>query len=243
MNELLKFGRYHHIFGQNEKLNTDEFVNKRRCALAKAGVTSALASLAKTDKRNCKELIARVFNAICIPEEVREVVVQQGRAEALLSLALDGTDKGKKYASRALVHLALTIDPEVAFPGQLIVEVVRPIVNFLEPECSVNETCETLTALCNLASVNNKMRKRIFNEAGFEKFTNYVKSDNYMLKLKSALLFENLTLCREIAIQCRELDSRIMYLVFDTLWNDESTKMKIIRQLILEVYSEDHGGQ
>ncbi|XP_071553306.1 uncharacterized protein [Temnothorax nylanderi] len=65
-----------------------------------------------------------------------------------------------------------------AFPGQIMMEVVQPIINLLNSRCSVNERCETLTALCNLASVNDSMRKHVFKEAGFEKIEDYMHDDN-----------------------------------------------------------------
>ncbi|TGZ48521.1 hypothetical protein DBV15_07059 [Temnothorax longispinosus] len=86
-----------------------------------------------------------------------KTVVQQGGTKALLSLALDDTDnKGKKIASQVLVHLALTLPPEVAFPADdLMMDVVQPITNLLNR--GSNLICEALTALCNLAAVNNKL--------------------------------------------------------------------------------------
>ncbi|XP_071651762.1 protein unc-45 homolog B-like [Temnothorax longispinosus] len=226
MKELLMFSSYHHFFARSQKLNHDEFVTKRRCALAKADVTSALVSLAKTDSQNCKELVARVFHAICSQQELREIIVQQGGTEALLSLALSGTDKGKKHASRALVYLGLRRHPEVAFSGQIIMEVVRPMVNLLNPECSVYENSETLTALRNLASVNDHTRQRIFNEAGFPKIADYMNSKHYMLKLRSAQLLDNLTLCREVAIRCYKQDnSDVISLVSETLYADKNENM------------------
>lgn len=35
-------------------------------------------------------------------------------------MALDGTNKGKIVAAQALSRLAITINPEVAFPGQRV---------------------------------------------------------------------------------------------------------------------------
>ncbi|XP_077275600.1 protein unc-45 homolog B-like isoform X2 [Temnothorax americanus] len=192
MTELVMFIRR---YFSEEYLTKDgnDFVKKRLCVLANAGVTSALVNLAKTDSWNCKELIARVFKAICSQHNLRKIVIDEGGTEALLSLSLNGTDKGKKYASRALVHLAYTIFPGIAVFGQIIMQAVRPIINLLNSECSVNENCETLTALCNLASINDSMRKHIFKEAGFEKIEDYMHDDNNMLKRTSAELINNLT--------------------------------------------------
>ncbi|XP_071568456.1 protein unc-45 homolog B-like [Temnothorax nylanderi] len=188
---------------KNQILAEDNYVGERRRVLAHASVTSALVSLAKMNSPNSKELIARVFNAICSQQELREIVVEEGGTETLLSLALDGTDKGKKYASRALVHLALTIDLEVAFPGQLIMKVVQPIVDLLSSECSVNERYEALTALYNLASVDNSMRLHIFTTK-YEKIERCMCENDNLLKRTSIQLTNNLVSCREVAFQLVE---------------------------------------
>ncbi|XP_071568455.1 protein unc-45 homolog B-like [Temnothorax nylanderi] len=179
----------------------ENFVQERRRLLVNNGVTSAMVSLAKTSNQNCKELTARVFSAICGKEELTEIVVRQSGTKALLSLALNGKDKGKKIASQVLVHLALTLPLEVAFPGDLMMDVVQPITNLLNPKRSVNERCEALTALCNLASIDNSMRLHIFNDSGFENFNNYMKDNHNMLNRAYAELINNLVLSREVAIQ------------------------------------------
>lgn len=53
-------------------------------------------------------------------QENRGLVVQQGGTKALLSLAAEGTEKGKTVAAQALARIAITINPEVAFPGQRV---------------------------------------------------------------------------------------------------------------------------
>lgn len=98
MVELAKFAKQH--IPEEHELDDADFLNKRLEALARAGITSALVVLAKTDSQNTKELIGRVFNAICSQADVRGIVVQQGGAKTLLPLALDGTSKGKKQASQ-----------------------------------------------------------------------------------------------------------------------------------------------
>ncbi|XP_071651711.1 protein unc-45 homolog B-like [Temnothorax longispinosus] len=184
---------------KNQILAEDKYVEERLRVLAEAGVTSALVSLAKTGSENSKELIARVFNAICSQQDLRKIVVQEGGTETLLSLALNGTNIGKTDATRALVYLALT--PEIAFPDQISMEVVRTITNnLLNPECSVNERCDALTALCNLSSVNNSMREHIFRTE-CEKIEQCMRDDNNMLKQTSIQLINNLVLSHKVAIQ------------------------------------------
>ncbi|XP_024869011.1 protein unc-45 homolog B-like, partial [Temnothorax curvispinosus] len=212
MIELTKFVKYH--FPDESELD-ERFVD-RLWALVTYNVISVLVNLAKIDNQKCKELIARVFNAICILERVRGMVINEGGTEALLSLALDGTVEGKKQASQALVRLALTDCPEI--PGQLLTKFVQPIVNFLNPECSVNDNCQTLTALCNLAEVNDSMRKHIFKEGVFQKLEGFRACEGVfmysLLRLASAKLINLLFLSREVAIKYFEQDNfRVEYLM------------------------------
>lgn len=223
MIELAKFAK-HHIPEEHE-LDEPDFVNKRLCTLAKAGVTSALVALAKTDSQNSKELIARVFNAICSQVEMRGIVVQQGGAKALLPLALDGTEKGKKQASQALARLGITINPEVAFPGQRIMEVVRPFINLLNPECSALENFESLMALCNLAGVNDSVRKRILKEGGFQKIESYMYEDHDMLRRAATQVINNLIMCDETIQYFEKENDRVKYLVILCEDEDQDTSM------------------
>lgn len=223
MVDLAKFAKHH--IPQEHELDEVDFVNKRLCSLAKAGVTSALVSLAKTDSQNSKELIARVFNALCSQQEVRGIIVQQGAAKALLPLALDGTDKGKKQASQALARLGITINPEVAFPGQRIMEVVRPFINLLNPECSALENFESLMALCNLAGVNDSVRKRILMEGGFQKIEAYMYEDHDMLRRASTQVMNNLIMCEETVQYFEQENDRIKYLVILCEDEDQDTSM------------------
>ncbi|XP_071651712.1 protein unc-45 homolog A-like [Temnothorax longispinosus] len=207
---------------KNQILAEDNFVEERRRVLAMAGVISALVSLAKMDSPNSKELIARVFNAICSQEKLRKIVVGECGTEALLSLTLDGTDKGKVYASQALVYLALTLPSEIAFPDQMIMKVVRPILNFLKickyhvdkndkPKYSDNEKHDTLTVLYNLASVNNSMRKCIF-ETDVERIIEHcTHDDDKKLQQTSIQLLNNLVSYREVAIQFVEQRSHQLW--------------------------------
>ncbi|XP_078050884.1 unc-45 myosin chaperone isoform X1 [Augochlora pura] len=211
MIELAKFAK-HHIPEEHE-LDDIDFVRKREIILAKAGVTSALVSLSKTESQNSKELIARVFNAICSQQEVRGIVVQQGGAKALLPLALEGTEKGKKQASQALARLGITINPEVAFPGQRIMEVVRPFINLLNPDCSALENFESLMALCNLAGVNDSVRKRILKEGGFQKIETYMFEDHDMLRRASTQVVNNLMMCEDTIPFYEQENDRVKYLV------------------------------
>ncbi|XP_024889408.1 protein unc-45 homolog B-like [Temnothorax curvispinosus] len=215
MIELSKFVKYH--FPEESELDDDFEERLTGLLMDYYDVITYLLDLAKTDNQNCKELIARVFNAICSKQRLADVVAHVV-PETLLSLALDGTVKGKKQASLALVHLALTKsifpDADNIVPAQLLTEFVQPIVNLLNLECSVNENFQTLTALCNLAEVNDSIREHMFKEGVFQKIDAFVYEGDYLLKLASANLINIMILSREVAIQCFEQNnSRVDYLM------------------------------
>ena len=76
----------------------------------------------------------------------------------LIKLALNNTLNGKSLAAQALAKMAITINPEVAFPGQRILEVVRPLLKLLHPERTALQNFEALMALTNITSVSDSAR-------------------------------------------------------------------------------------
>ena len=68
------------------------------------------------------------------------------------------SDDGKAHASQALAKIAISTNPEIAFPGERAVEVVRPLVQLLHPNCTGLMNYEALLALTNLGSMNDSMR-------------------------------------------------------------------------------------
>lgn len=179
MVEIAKFAKQH--IPEEHELDEQDFVAKRIEILAREGVTTALVALAKTESNNSKELISRVFNAICSDQDLRGIVVQQGGVKVLIKMALNGTQKGKCHAAQALSRIAITINPEVAFPGQRALEVVRPLLSLLHPDCSGLENFEALMGLCNIAQMNESARLKILKEEGFAKIEHYIYEDHLML--------------------------------------------------------------
>ena len=99
-----------------------------------------------------------------------------------MKFATEGSKKGKRFAAQALARIGITMNPEVAFSGQRSLEVVRPLVNLLDNDCSALENFEAMMALCNLASVNETTRLRILNEKGLSRIQIYMFEDHQMLK-------------------------------------------------------------
>ncbi|XP_055382848.1 protein unc-45 homolog B [Condylostylus longicornis] len=221
MIELAKFAK-HHIPEEHE-LDDMDFVNKRIDVLCNNGITSALVNLSKTDSKNSKELIARVFNAICSMQELRGKVVQDGGAKALLPMSLDGTEKGKRHASQALARIGITINPEVAFPGQRSLEVIRPLLNLLHPDCTALENFEALMALCNLAQMGESVRKRILTEQGLSKIEAYLMEDHEFLIRASVQCICNLCMSEEVVKLHEGENDRVKFLALLCESEDEET--------------------
>lgn len=210
MLELAKFAKRH--VPEQHELDDPDFVHKRVDILGKAGVTVGLVSLCKTESENCKELIARVFNAICEHQNLRGIVVQQGGAKALIPLALEGTAKGKYQASQALARIGITINPEVAFPGQRMCELIRPLLGLLDLECNALENFEALMALCNLAGFEAP-RKRIIKENGVSKIENYMYENHEMLQKAAVQAMSNLLFSEEVVKLFEGKNDRTKYMI------------------------------
>jgi tetratricopeptide (TPR) repeat protein len=194
--ELAKFAKHH--VPQDHELDDPDFIAKRCICLTHEGAVSALVALSSTDSFNSKELICRIFNSICGQEELRGIVVQQGGVKALLNLAHEGNPKGKLHAAQALSRIGITINPEVAFPGQRCMEVIRPLIALLHPECSALQNFEALLALCNLASVSESVRCRIVKEKGLTQIESYIYENHEELCRAATQTITNLVCSPEV---------------------------------------------
>ena len=221
--ELAKFAKHH--VPEEHDLDDPDFISKRVITLAEEGVTVALVALSKTESDNSREMIARVFNAICAESSVRGIVVQQGGAKVLLPLALKGTDRGKRCAAQALSRIGITINPEQAFPGQRCLEVIRPLLNQLHADFAALENFEALMALCNLASVNDSIRTRILNEKGMSRIEAFLMEDHVLLTRAAAQTICNMVMSEEY-IKMHEGDNdRVKFLALLCEEEDEETAL------------------
>ncbi|KAL1454071.1 hypothetical protein WDU94_010360 [Cyamophila willieti] len=121
MVELAKFAKHH--IPEDHELDDPDFVTKRLLILGQSNITSAIYAMnKKVESDNTRELLARILNALASQQEIRGLMVQQGASKALIHLAHNGTLKGKRQAAQALARLGITLNPEVAFPGERSLE-------------------------------------------------------------------------------------------------------------------------
>ncbi|XP_061585028.1 protein unc-45 homolog B [Cololabis saira] len=198
--QLAKFSKQH-VPEQHPKDKKD-FIVKRVKRMLKAGVISALAVMVKVDNSiltdQSKEMLARVFLALSEDPKDHGTIVAQGGGKALIPLALEGTDGGKVKASHALARIASISNPEIAFPGERVYEVVRPLVSLLHTDKEGQQNYEALRSLTNLAAFSEKLRTKIVKEKALPEIENHMFEPNDKIRLAATECMCNLVTCKEV---------------------------------------------
>ncbi|KFO98487.1 Protein unc-45 B, partial [Calypte anna] len=201
--ELVQLARFskQHVPEEHPKDKKD-FVVKRVKRLLKAGVVSALACMVKADSAiltdQSKELIARVFLALCEDPKDRGTIVAQGGGKALIPLAVEGTDIGKIKASHALAKIAAVSNPDIAFPGERVYEVVKPLVSLLNTERDGLQNYEALLGLTNFSGRSDKLRLKIVKEKALPDIENYMFENHDQLRQAATECMCNLVVNKEV---------------------------------------------
>ncbi|NXE05225.1 UN45B protein, partial [Lophotis ruficrista] len=198
--QLAKFSKQH--VPEEHPKDKKDFVVKRVKRLLKAGVVSALACMVKADSAiltdQSKELIARVFLALCEDPKDRGTIVAQGGGKALIPLAVEGTEVGKIKASHALAKIAAISNPDMAFPGERVYEVVRPLVSLLNTERDGLQNYEALLGLTNFAGRSDKLRMKIVKERALPDIENYMFENHDQLRQAATECMCNLVVNKEV---------------------------------------------
>lgn len=198
--QLAKFSKQH-VPEQHPKDKKD-FIEKRVKRLLKAGVTSALAVMVKADNSiltdQTKEMLARIFLVLSEDPTHRGTIVAQGGGKALIPLALEGTESGKVKACHALAKIASISNPEIAFPGERMYEVVRPLVNLLQTDRDGMQNYEALRGLTNMAGFSEKLRVKIVKENALPDIENYMFEDHEQIRQAATECMCNLVTCKEV---------------------------------------------
>uniref|UniRef100_G3R5D4 Protein unc-45 homolog B n=1 Tax=Gorilla gorilla gorilla TaxID=9595 RepID=G3R5D4_GORGO len=198
--QLAKFSKQH--VPEEHPKDKKDFIDMRVKRLLKAGVISALACMMKADSAiltdQTKELLARVFLALCDNPKDRGTIVAQGGGKALIPLALEGTDVGKVKAAHALAKIAAVSNPDIAFPGERVYEVVRPLVRLLDTQRDGLQNYEALLGLTNLSGRSDKLRQKIFKERALPDIENYMFENHDQLRQAATECMCNMVLHKEV---------------------------------------------
>ncbi|XP_053310788.1 protein unc-45 homolog B [Spea bombifrons] len=198
--QLAKFSKQH-VPEQHPKDKKD-FVLKRVKRLLKANVISALACMVKVDSAiltdQTKEQLARVFLALCEDPKDRGIIVAQGGGKAMIPLALEGTEVGKTKAAHGLAKIAAVSNPDIAFPGERVYEVVRPLVSLLSTDKDGMQNFEALLGLTNLAGRSDKLRQKIIKEKALPDIENYMFENQEQIRQAATECMCNLAVNKEV---------------------------------------------
>ncbi|XP_059499931.1 protein unc-45 homolog B [Stegostoma tigrinum] len=198
--ELAKLSKQH--VPEDHPKDKKDFVMMRVKRLIKVGIVSALAVMLKADSAiltdQTKELMARVFLALVEDVRDRGKVVAQGGGKTLLPLALHGTDVGKIKASHALAKIAAISDPEIAFPGERIYEVVRPLVSLLNTERDGIQNYEALMGLTNISAKSEKLRQKIIKEKALPEIECYMFEEHDQIRQAATECMCNMVVCKDV---------------------------------------------
>ncbi|CAJ1068887.1 protein unc-45 homolog B [Xyrichtys novacula] len=198
--QLAKFSKQH-VPEQHPKDKKD-FIDRRVKRLLKAGVISALAVMVKADSSiltdQTKEMLSRVFLALSDDPKDRGIIVAQGGGKALIPLALEGTEAGKVKACHTIAKIASISNPEIAFPGERVYEVVRPLVNLLHTDREGMQNYEALRGLTNLAGFSEKLRVKIVKENAIPDIENYMFEEHDQIRQAATECVCNLVTCKEV---------------------------------------------
>ncbi|KAM4796441.1 protein unc-45 homolog B [Rhinophrynus dorsalis] len=198
--QLAKFSKQH-VPEQHPKDKKD-FVTLRVKRLLKADVISALSCMVKADNSiltdQTKELLSRVFLALCEDPKDRGIIVAQGGGKAMIPLALEGTEVGKSLASHGLAKIAAVSNPDIAFPGERVYEVVRPLVSLLNTERDGLQNFEALLGLTNLSGRSDKLRQKIIKEKALPEIENYMFENHEQIRQAATECMCNLVVNKEV---------------------------------------------
>uniref|UniRef100_A0A8C0GUH4 Unc-45 myosin chaperone A n=1 Tax=Chelonoidis abingdonii TaxID=106734 RepID=A0A8C0GUH4_CHEAB len=227
MLELAKYAKQH----VPERHPKDEpgCVRRRVRKLLAAGVVSALTCMVKSENpvltNSCRELISRVFLAVVEEAADRGSVVAQGGGKALIPLSLEGTEVGQAKAAQALAKITITSNPDMAFPGERIYEVVRPLVSLLHLHRTGLENFEGLMALTNLAGISERLRQKILKEKAVPMIEGYMFEEHELLRLAATECMCNMAMSTEVQeLFLAEGSDRLKLLVLYSGEDDEKLR-------------------
>uniref|UniRef100_A0A7E4W9Q9 UNC45-central domain-containing protein n=1 Tax=Panagrellus redivivus TaxID=6233 RepID=A0A7E4W9Q9_PANRE len=172
--ELVKLAQFskHHVPETHEK-DTDVFVDARIRTLVKGGAVTACVAISKTESKSALDLLARCLDAFCNLDDLSGQIISEGGSKLLLTLFKECTPDGKIKAAHGLAKLGRKSDPAIAFSGQRMYEVVKPMIELLHPDLEGLENYDALLTLTNLASMSDSVRKRIIANKAVPKIEDY----------------------------------------------------------------------
>jgi len=196
---MKKIGKYagEHI-PEPHTLDGEEYLKKRISLLVtKHKMATAMVNLCSTESERAREQISRVLLAMSEDPAHRGIMLAEGAAKVLVKLADNNTDKGKTKAAHCVAKLAITANPNIAFPGQRAAELARPLINLIKMEGRLMQF-EGLMALTNLSCESNDLRMRIVREEGVHAIEDLMFDEDWLVRRAATECMTNMLNCDKV---------------------------------------------
>jgi len=136
---------------------------------------------------------------------------------------MGGTDKGMRCAAQALARIAISINPEVSFPGQRSYEVVRPLLKLLNMDYTGLENFEALLGLTNIAGMSESARKRILRERGLPQIEHYTFEYHEQIRRAAVQCMTNMCASPDVVKRMEGKNDKLKY--FFLITSDEDPEI------------------
>jgi len=218
--------------------NEEGPTEKRGKIVTNAGVTTSLVLLAKSGSQNIKDVTAQIFLNITINKANRGLILQQGGVKALINLFATCSPQASPLAGQALAKIAISSDPNIAFPGQTASELVRPFVTLCNGDGPLRQF-EALMALTNLASMstNEDIRGIIIGSGGVKAMEMLQFSDNAMIQRAATEALCNMMFEPEIFDSYASATSTSKLKIFIALCDAEDAQTRRAASGVLAILS------
>ena len=196
---MKKIGKYagEHI-PEPHVLDGDDYLKKRISLLVtKRGMATAMVNLCSTESERAREQISRVLLAMSEDKAHRGILLAEGAAKVLVKLADNNTDTGKLKAAHCVAKLAITANPNLAFPGQRAAELARPLIQLIKKDVRLMQF-EGLMALTNLSCESNDLRMRIVREEGVHAIEDLMFDEDWLVRRAATECMTNMLNCEQV---------------------------------------------
>ncbi|KAI6659582.1 Protein unc-45-like protein B [Oopsacas minuta] len=214
-----------------------DYLIARISLLLKLNIVPVLNLLSCSHSLATSEQTSRIFLALVESESNRGCIVQQGGGKSLISLAKSNSDIGRHKAAQAIAKISITTNPQLAFPGERVLETISPLVMLLKSDRQLQQF-EALMALTNISSLGQKFCKKIVLEKGVHWIESLQFEEHEMLRRAATECMCNLVVCDEVKeLYKQDGNDRIKLL---TLFSGEEDRhLRIAASGALCILSED----
>lgn len=222
----------------SDERNSDNAVFIRCSKLIKSGIVPFLVYLSKSDSINIKDTVAQIFHSLVSKPENRGVIIQQGGVKSLIQLSSNCSNEFIPLATQSLAKITITADPNIAFKGETVNELIRPFISLLNGDDQLRQF-EGLMALTNLASIGPQVRQLIIKNQGVKAFEMLQFSSNEMVQRAATEAMCNMMFEQQVFESFSNASTSSRLLIFIALCGSEDLATRRAASGVVAILSSD----